>query len=53
MDPGTAVGVISLGIQVCEGILKYYRDWKGYEDDIQGTYTEIDHLAKTFALLYD
>ncbi|CAN9401069.1 unnamed protein product [Alternaria sp. RS040] len=53
MDPGTAVGVVSLGIQVCEGILKYYSDWKGYEDDIQGTYTEIDDLAKTLALLHD
>ncbi|RYN73457.1 hypothetical protein AA0117_g7845 [Alternaria alternata] len=53
MDPGTAVGVVSLGMQVCEGILKYYRDWKGYEKDIQEAYTGIDDLAKTFAILYD
>ncbi|CAN9363226.1 unnamed protein product [Alternaria alternata] len=52
MDPGTAVGVVSLGIQVCEGILKYYRDWRGYEEDIQEAYTRIDDLAKTFALLH-
>ncbi|CAN9388993.1 unnamed protein product [Alternaria alternata] len=53
MDPGTAVGVVSLGIQVCDGILKYYRDWRGYEEDIQEAYTRIDDLAKTFALLHD
>ncbi|CAN9433148.1 unnamed protein product [Alternaria alternata] len=52
MDPGTAVGVVSLGIQVCEGILKYYCDWRGYEEDIQEAYTRIDDLAKTFALLH-
>ncbi|KAL1793099.1 hypothetical protein ACET3X_008081 [Alternaria dauci] len=52
MDLGTAVGVVSLGLQVCEGILKYYHDWKGYEDDIRETYTGIDDLAKTFALLH-
>ncbi|KAH7079932.1 hypothetical protein BKA63DRAFT_600355 [Paraphoma chrysanthemicola] len=53
MDPGTAVGVASLGIQVCEGLLKYYRDWKGYEDDIRETCTEIADLSKTFGLLSD
>jgi len=53
MDPGTAVGVVSLGIQVCEGLLEYYRDWKGYEDDIRETKSEIANLSKTFALLDD
>ncbi|KAG9196619.1 hypothetical protein G6011_01740 [Alternaria panax] len=53
MDPGTAVGVVPLGIQVCEAILKYYCDWKGYEDDIRETYMGIGDLAKTSKLLYD
>jgi hypothetical protein len=53
MDPGTAVGVASLGIQVCDGLLKYYRDWKGYEDDIRETCTAIADLSKTFGLLGD
>ena len=35
---GTAVGVAALGIQVCEGLLKYYRDWKDFEDDIREAY---------------
>lgn len=34
MDLGTAVGVISLGIQVLEGIVDYYSAYKDYGDDI-------------------
>ncbi|KAJ4314926.1 hypothetical protein N0V94_006230 [Neodidymelliopsis sp. IMI 364377] len=51
MDPGTAVGVASLGIQVCQGLVEYYRDWKDYNDDILEICTEITELNKTFALL--
>jgi hypothetical protein len=51
MDPGTAVGVASLGIQVCHVLLEYYRDWKDYKDDIRDTYTEISELSKTLDLL--
>ncbi|PPJ58385.1 hypothetical protein CBER1_08073 [Cercospora berteroae] len=51
MDPGTAVGVASLGIQLCEGILKYYSKWRSYDKDIEDTYRQIAELAKIFARL--
>lgn len=51
MEAGTAIGIVSLGIQVCEGLLKYYHGVKGYENDIQETYKETKSLSKTFALL--
>ena len=41
MDPGTALGIVSLGIQVCEGLLGYYRDYKRYEEDCQEAYTRL------------
>lgn len=53
MDPGTAVGVVSLGIQVCQGLLAYYEKWKSYGSDIADAYTAIADLEKTFALLGD
>ena len=41
----------SLGIQVCQGLLTYYNDWKGHGDDIREVHTAIDDLNKTFQLL--
>lgn len=43
--------MISLGIQICQGLLKYYGDWKDYDEDIREVYTGIDDLNKTFQLL--
>lgn len=34
---GTAVGIISLGLQVCQGIVSYSQAWRGYDEDIQNT----------------
>lgn len=31
---GTAVGVISLGIQVCQGLVEYYGSWKDAPKDV-------------------
>jgi hypothetical protein len=50
---GTAVVVASLGITVCQGLVEYYRDREGYEDDICKTDSGINNLSKTFALLRD
>ena len=41
---GNAVGVISLGIQVCQGLVSYYHKWKPYDDDIAHLHTRIDGL---------
>jgi hypothetical protein len=48
---GTAVGIASLGIQVCQGLLDYYDAWKGYDSDISSTYNAITDLSKTLILL--
>lgn len=34
---GSAVGIISAGIQVCQGLISYYDSWKGCHQDIANT----------------
>ena len=34
---GSAVGIVSLGIQVCKGLISYYDSWKGCHKDIANT----------------
>ncbi|KAL9084611.1 MAG: hypothetical protein Q9165_007966 [Trypethelium subeluteriae] len=48
---GSAVGIASLGIQICQGLLSYYDIWKGYHSDISSTYESIDDLSRTLTLL--
>ena len=48
---GSAIGIASLGIQVCRGPLSYCNDWKNYSTDISGTYDAIADLAKTLTVL--
>ena len=47
----SAVGIPSLGIQVCQSLLSYYDSWKGCNADITTAYECIDDLCKTFKLL--
>ncbi|THW45601.1 hypothetical protein D6D21_04353 [Aureobasidium pullulans] len=51
MDLGTAVGVISLGIQVLEGIVDYYGAYKDYGDDIASLCTSSVALLQTLQCL--
>ena len=51
MDLGTAVGVISLGIQVLEGIVDYYGAYKDYGDDIASFCTSSVALLQTLQYL--
>lgn len=53
MDPGTALSVVSLGIQVCQGLIEYYDGWKGYENDIREACNSLKGLNKTFTHLQD
>ena len=46
-----AVGLLSLGIEVCKGLLSYYRSWRSSESDVGGMYASIEALAKTLLLL--
>jgi hypothetical protein len=48
---GTAVGIASLGIQVCQGLLDYYDSWKSYDSDISSAYNAVTDLNKTLILL--
>lgn len=49
MDLGTELGVVSLGLTVCQGLLDYYKSWQTYRDDIRSTSASIGHLLQ---LLY-
>ena len=51
MDPGTALGVISLGIDIADKLLKYYATWRSYERDISEMYKSIATLNETLHLL--
>lgn len=44
---GFAVGVISLGIQVCQGLVSYYADWKSRDDDIDRILDKLRGLGET------
>ena len=48
---GSAVGIASLGIQVCQGLLSYYDAWRGYDSDVSSAYDSIDDLSRTLASL--
>ena len=32
---GSAVGVISLGLAICQSLISYYGSWKAYDDEIK------------------
>ena len=44
---GFAIGAISLGIQVCQGLVSYYADWKSCYDDIDRIYGKLRGLEET------
>jgi len=48
---GSAVGTASLGIQVCQGLLQYYNDWKSYDDDIAAICGSVNDLRDSFSML--
>ena len=48
-----AAGLISLGLTVCDGLLKYYNSWKDAETDARRMYGSIETLKQTFAALKD
>ncbi|KAI9654916.1 MAG: hypothetical protein M1821_005669 [Bathelium mastoideum] len=50
---GSAVGIASLGVQICQGLLSYYDGWKDYGSDIAGARDSIADLSNTLILLKD
>ena len=49
---GSAVGVVSLGLGVCKGLISYYEAYKTQNSDIAQAYDQIDGLKNTFACLH-
>jgi hypothetical protein len=48
---GSAVGVISLGIQVCQGLMQYYGSWKDGRENIVTMCKSVGSLAETLKVL--
>jgi hypothetical protein len=48
---GSAVGIISLGIQVAQGLLAYYGSWKDQDKEISNMCTSLDNLLGTLVTL--
>lgn len=48
---GSAVGIVSLGIQITQGLLKYYGSWKGQDIDIAIICASLDSLSETLKIL--
>ncbi|KAF2117923.1 hypothetical protein BDV96DRAFT_685560 [Lophiotrema nucula] len=41
---GTAVGITSLGIQICQGLVQYYSQFRSYHDDIESAIQRLEGL---------
>jgi hypothetical protein len=50
---GSAVGIISLGIQTAQGILWYYGAWKDRDDDISNMCASLNNLTETLKALQE
>ncbi|KAL9085809.1 MAG: hypothetical protein Q9165_007441 [Trypethelium subeluteriae] len=48
---GTAAGVISLGIQVCQGLVEYYRAWENQDEEIKETLKTLTREQEILQLL--
>lgn len=44
-------GLCSLGIEVCQGLLTFYRSWKDAEQDVGRMYNSIEALERTLMLV--
>lgn len=50
---GTAIGIVSLGLQVCQGIAQYYSQWKDFDRDVAAMYTSIDQMSRIFQIIQE
>jgi len=48
---GSAVGIISLGIQVCHGLILYYGSWKNAPKDVAQMCKSVRNLEETLEVL--
>ncbi|CAD0086295.1 unnamed protein product [Aureobasidium vineae] len=52
MDLGTALGVVSLGLQVLEGVISYYSSYQDYGEDVLALCTSSASLIQTLRFLH-
>ena len=50
---GTAVGIVSLGIQACQGLVTYYASFRTFESDINSLVRRLEVLQNTLGVLND
>ena len=50
---GSAVGVISLGISVCQGLVTYCSQYKSFNDGISNMIRKVQGLNDILAALHD
>jgi hypothetical protein len=48
---GSVVGIISFGIQIAQGLLRYYGSWRDQDSDIADMCASLDSLSRTLAVL--
>jgi hypothetical protein len=48
---GSVVGIVSLGIQVAQGLLKYYESWKDQDQDISDMCVSLGSLLGTLMII--
>ena len=48
---GTAVGVISLGLSVCQSLVSYYQSWNSCDNDVQESVRSLQDITYTLGLL--
>jgi ankyrin repeat domain-containing protein 50 len=48
---GSAVGIVSFGLTVCQGLLQYYASWKDCENDVATTCGSLEGLIRALQLL--
>lgn len=49
---GGVVGVVSLGLTLCQGLIAYYGPWKSYDDEISGFTTRLECLQHSLQVLH-
>lgn len=50
---GSAVGIVSLGIQVCQGLVSYLRSVQGRRHEIATCLKDVQGLVSVFSSLHD
>lgn len=52
MDAASAaIGVVSFGLEICQGLLKYYRSFKDSNQDVKAMYTSLDGFVRILIIL--